>query len=131
MERAGRLIGKLKLNGKVATPEEMARAAWPVAVGKRLAGRIGRVSLFGTTMVVEVEDAVWQSQLNTLSGQILNKMEKLLGPSTVLKLEFRIGIMRRMPQRVDKPSPLFDEGDGIHDPVFRQIYIASRRRASA
>ncbi len=131
MERAGRLIGKLKLSTKVATPEEMARAAWPVAVGKRLAGRTGRVSLYGTTMVVEVEDAIWQSQLGTLSGQILNKIENLLGPSTVLKLEFRIGVMRRMPQRVEKPSPLFDEGDGIQDPVFRQIYIASRRRASA
>ena len=131
MERAGRLIGKLKLSSKVVTPEEMARAAWPVAVGKRLANRTGRVSLYGTTMVVEVEDAVWQSQLTTLSGQILNKIEKLLGPSAVVKLEFRIGVMRRMPQRVENPSPLFDEGDGIQDPVFRQIYIASRRRASA
>ena len=131
MERAGRLIGKLKLPSKVATPEEMARAAWPIAVGKRLAGRTGRVSLYGTTMVVEVEDGVWQSQLSTMSGQILKKIEKLLGPSSVMKLEFRIGVMRRMPQRVEKPSPLFDEGDGIHDPVFRQIYIASRRRASA
>ena len=131
MERAGRVIGKLKLSSKVATPEEMARAAWPAAVGKRLSGRTGRVSLYGTTMVVEVEDAIWQSQLTTLSGQILKKIEKLIGPSAVMKLEFRIGVMRRMPQRVENPSPLFDEGDGIQDPVFRQIYIASRRRASA
>jgi len=131
MERAGRLIGKLRLSSKVASPEEMARAAWPAAVGKRLAARTGRVSLYGATMVVEVEDAVWQSQLSTLSSQILGKIEKLLGSGAVLKLEFRIGVMRRMPQRVEKPSPLFDEADGIKDPSFRQIYIASRRRASA
>ena len=131
MERAGRVIGKLKLSSKLATPEEMVRAAWPAAVGKRLAARTGRVSLYGAIIVVEVEDAVWQSQLTTMTGQILAKIEKLLGSATVHKLEFRIGVMRRMPQRVEKPSPLFDEGDGIHDPVFRHIYIASRRRASA
>ena len=131
MERAGRVIGKLKLSGKPVAPEEMVRAAWPIAVGKRLASRTGRVSLYGTTMVVDVEDAVWQSQLTSLTGQILGKIESLLGSSAVLKLEFRIGVQRRMPQRVEKPSPLFDEGDGIQDPVFRRIYIASRRRASA
>ncbi len=131
MERAGRLIGKLKVSSKVTTPEQMAQAAWPAAVGKRLADRTGRVTLYGTTMVVDVEDAIWQSQLTPMSGQILAKIEMLLGSGAIQKLEFRIGVMRRRPQKVEKPSPLFDEGDGIQDPSFRKIYIASRRRASA
>jgi hypothetical protein len=39
---------------------------------------------------------------------------------------------RREPQRADLPVPaLFDEADGIADPVLRGIYRASRTKALA
>ena len=69
MERAGRLIGKLKLPKAVLDPESMARSAWPAAVGKRIAARTRAVKLVRHSLVVECEDAVWQRQLNTLKYQ--------------------------------------------------------------
>ena len=36
MERAGRLIGKLKIPKEVLEPEALACAAWPVAVGRKI-----------------------------------------------------------------------------------------------
>jgi Protein of unknown function (DUF721). len=85
MERAGRVLGKLKLSDHGIGDEELARSAWPLAVGKRIASRTGHVSLVRSRLVVEVEDAIWQRQLFTLRGQILAKMEQtwavLLSPS--------------------------------------------------
>ena len=37
MERAGRVLGKLKLAKQGVSDEELARSAWPVAVGKKIA----------------------------------------------------------------------------------------------
>ena len=63
MERAGRVLGKLKLAKQSVSDEELARSAWPAAVGKKIALRTQAVTLVRTRLVVEVEDAVWQRQL--------------------------------------------------------------------
>ena len=83
------------------------------------------------TMVVEVEDAVWQRQLFTLRHQILWKVEQVIGPGIVDEIEFRVGAPRRPPQREESPRTGKDDADGIHDPVFRILYIASRKKALA
>jgi hypothetical protein len=52
----------------------------------------------------------------------------------VEELEFRIGIPRRQPGRAEERTgsmPLYDEADGIRDPVFRSIYKSSRKKATA
>ena len=126
MQRAGRLVSGLKTKSAGLSSEEMAGAAWPAAVGKRLAGRTGPVRLFGAKLVVEVEDAVWQGQLFTLTSQILPKLKAILGPGIVEHLEFRIGVPRREPQR----AVVADErADGIEDPIFQLLYLTSRTRS--
>jgi hypothetical protein len=131
MERAGRVLGKLKLTEHGIGDEELARSAWPLAVGKRIASRTGHVSLVRSRLVVEVEDMIWQRQLFTLRGQILAKIEQTLGRQIVTELEFRIAVPRRAPQREETHARSTDDADEITNPVLRNLYKASRKKATA
>ncbi|BDC50949.1 hypothetical protein F183_A32650 [Bryobacterales bacterium F-183] len=141
MERAGRIIGKLKFPKDLVDPGDMARSAWPAAVGKKIAVKTRAVKLVRNTLVIECADAVWQRQLNTLSGQILRNLENLLGAGVVTELDLRPMTPRRGMQSAAtvrpfelgvKPEPIStDEADQIQDPVFRLLYKQSRRRAVA
>jgi hypothetical protein len=132
MERASKLIRGLGLPGDTITTEQLACAAWPNAVGKKVAHHTRAARMVRTRLIVEVEDIVWQRQLFALTGQILRNIEKHIGPGVVGDLEFRIVPRRREPQReTAAAAPLFDEADGIADPVLRGIYRASRKKALA
>jgi hypothetical protein len=132
MERASKLIRGLRLPGDVISPEELACAAWPQAVGKKIAANTRALRMVRARLIVEVEDKVWQRQLFTLSRHILGNLERSLGYSLVEDLEFRIVPRRREPQRAAAPVPaLMDEADSIADPVLRDIYKASRKKAQA
>jgi hypothetical protein len=131
MERAGKLIGKLKLPGGPLSAEKLALANWPHAVGKRIASHARATALKGGCLIVEVEDAVWKRQLFSLQPHILRKLQEILGPGVVSDVEFRVGVPRRLPQRAEKGFSVPDEADLIQDPVFRRLYISSRKRSLA
>jgi hypothetical protein len=132
MERAGSLIRKLKLSGEMITPQELACAAWPDAVGKRIAAHTRPAKLVRTRLVVEVEDGTWQRNLFSLSRHILSNLQKSLGPGLVDDLEFRILPRRRDPAVARASMPgLFDDADAIADPVLRDLYKLSRKKALA
>ena len=97
MERASKLIRGLRLSGEVITPEQMACAAWPEAVGKKIASHTRASKLVRTRLVVEVEDHTWQKQLFALTRHILKNLDKTLGRGLVDDLEFRIVPRRREP----------------------------------
>lgn len=129
MQRAARLLSKTKLQSARLAPEEFAEAVWPAAVGKRLASRTGPVKLYGRKMVVEVEDAIWQKQLTTMAGQILAKLHSISDSNLVESIEFRVGAPRRAPQVALSSDGTLDRADGIADPIFRQLYLASRAQS--
>ena len=132
MERASKLIRSLRLPGDTLTPEEIACAAWPAAVGKKVAAHTRAARMVRNRLIIEVEDKVWQRQLFALTSFILRNLDQSLGPGLVEDLEFRIVPRRREPQRADRPVPaLFDEADSIADPVLRDIYRTSRAKALA
>ncbi|MGP8243784.1 MAG: DUF721 domain-containing protein [Bryobacteraceae bacterium] len=133
MQRASLLLRGMKLPGDTVTPDEIAIAVWPVAVGKTIAAHTRAVKLVRTRLVVEVEDLVWQRQLFALSGQILGALAKHVGRGSVEELQFRVAPRRREPQRAAAAAPgkAYDEADGIVDPVLRGIYRASRAKAGA
>jgi predicted nucleic acid-binding Zn ribbon protein len=137
MERAARVFQKNKLSKNLLTDEDVLRAAWPAAVGKAIAAHTSRVRLVRTCLVVEVEDAIWQRQLRGLSHQVLDRVRKLTGHSSLTDIEFRIGVPRRQPQRAETPqndfslAPSGDEADQIQDPVLKKVYRLSRRKAFA
>jgi hypothetical protein len=133
MERASKFIRGLGLPGDTLTADELACAAWPIAVGKRIAAHTRAARLVRSKLVVEVEDYIWRNQLFTLSRQILANLTRSVGPNLVDDLEFKVVPRRRDPARatVSTSTPLLDEADGIADPVLRDIYRVARKRALA
>ena len=134
MERASRLIGKLTSGGSPLDADDLARAAWPLAVGKIVAARTRAARMVRTRLIVEVEDLIWKKQLLTLSRQILTNLERHLGQGVIEELEFRVMPLRRDAQRAQVAQPALaasDEADAIADPVLRNIYKCARRKAGA
>ena len=133
MERASKLIRRLRLPAGAITMEELACAAWPESVGKTIAAHTRAARMVRTRLIVEVEDRTWQRQLFSLSGLILVNLEKSIGRGVVDDLEFRIVPRRREPQRASQSQPglVPDEASAIEDPVLRSIYRLSRKRAQA
>jgi predicted nucleic acid-binding Zn ribbon protein len=122
MERAGRLIGKLKLD--VDNPELRARAAWNVAAGMKIARHTRAVALVRGSLVVEVEDQIWQRQLKTLSGFLVRNLEKALGEAMVTDIDFRPMPKRREPQMAERAR----SSEDVLDPVLDMLYRQSRKR---
>jgi len=120
----------LNLQGGAVCPEDLARAAWPQAVGKRIASHARAVGFREGCLVVEVEDPVWLQHLRTLAGQLLGCMRRVAGSDVVSRIEFRAGVPRREPQRSSKVRAAPDEADGIRDPILRRLYKASRTRSA-
>jgi hypothetical protein len=134
MERAGKALTKLKFES-LSTPE-LVRAAWPIAMGKRLARHTVAIDLVRDRLIVEVEDAIWQKQLFHLRYQILKRLAEIVGESIVQDIEFRIAPKRRPPQPAARLTPTHpadstDEADRIDDPLFRLIYRQARKKATA
>jgi len=144
MERAGRLLGKIRLPANAITPEERACAAWPAAVGEKIAAKTRVRGLVRDTLVVEVEDIVWQRQLTTLRGQILANLKIALGPKEVTSLDLRPMVQRRAPQSETEVRPENTETperlgpqrattliEGIRDPVLGIVYRNARKKAAS
>jgi hypothetical protein len=133
MERASKFIRALGLPPGMLSPESLACAAWAPAAGKKIAAHTRASKLVRDRLVIEVEDAVWQRQLWGLRSQIVRNLEKHIGPGLVAELEFRIVPRRIEPRRATVSTPLLapDEASLISDPVLRNIYKASRKKALA
>ncbi len=134
MERASRFIGRLPIPGDTISVEELVRAAWPAAVGQKIAARTRVARMVRNRLIIEVEDATWQRQLFVLTGQILRNLERDLGQGVVGDIEFRIVPLRRGPQRAEQSEvrpETADDADQISDPVLRTIYKKARMKALA
>ncbi len=134
MERASRVLGKLRFPGESVSSEELARAAWRVAVGKIVASHTLSCRIVAGRLVVEVEDALWMRQLSGMSLQIRDCVNRVLGRDLVKEIEFCVGTPRREAQRARQSTPepaLPDEADHISDPVMRRIYRGARKKAMA
>jgi predicted nucleic acid-binding Zn ribbon protein len=127
MEKASRLIGKLKLSPGVADPETRACAAWTVAAGKKIAEHTRASGLVRGSLVIEVEDVVWQRQLNTLRHFLLRNLREILGDQTVTDIDFRPMPRRMAPRRATAAR----SAEGIQDPVLGLLYQESKKRELA
>ena len=135
MERASKLIRGLGLSGEMITPERIALAVWPEAVGPKIAEHTRAAKLVRTHLVVEVEDVIWQRQLFALAPFIVKNLARNLGDGVVENVEFRVVPRRRDAARARHAVPpgenLFDDSEGIADPVLRDLYRLSRKKALA
>jgi predicted nucleic acid-binding Zn ribbon protein len=131
MKRAGSLIGTLKLSSGHGDAEVRARAAWEPAAGKNIARHTLAASLVRGTLIVEVEDMLWQQNLNKLRSALLRNLAEILGEPLVTELAFRPMPRRIGPQRAVAARPALHPGDesgAIHDPVLAALYRQSRKK---
>ncbi len=59
--------------------EAAAFAAWKHAIGDGLKPHTNALKLEGKTLVVAVRDPIWQSQLQTMKGHLLFRLNSILG----------------------------------------------------
>ena len=90
--------------------EEVAEAAcigaWKHAVGEGLSNHAVPLQLQSAILVVVVRDAMWKKQLEQMRGQLLFRLNSVLGQALVESLEFRID-----PQRL---AEVRGHGDGAN-----------------
>ncbi|MEP6707530.1 MAG: DciA family protein [Pyrinomonadaceae bacterium] len=70
--------------------EAAARIAWRRAAGEPLCQHAAPFRLYHTTLIVAVSDAIWQKQMVALSGQLLSRLNSMLGQKAITFIEFRI-----------------------------------------
>jgi predicted nucleic acid-binding Zn ribbon protein len=127
MQRASSLVRSLRLSAGDDDSEARARAAWDPAAGEKIARHTRAAALVRGTLIVEVEDMMWQSNLTRLRPFLLRNLAEVLGEALVTDLAFRPMPPRRAPQRATTARPR-DESAGIHDPVLAALYRASRKK---
>ena len=70
--------------------EVAAMVAWRRIAGTALRGQAVPFRLYRKTLVVAVADTTWQKQLEAMSGQLLFRLNSMLGQAIVTFIEFRI-----------------------------------------
>jgi hypothetical protein len=70
--------------------EAAALVAWRRVAGEGLRAQAVPFRLYRKTLIVAVADATWQKQLEAVSGQLLFRLNSLLGQAVVTYIEFRI-----------------------------------------
>ena len=70
--------------------EAAAMIAWKRVAGEGLRGQAVAFRLYRKTLIVAVADTTWQKQLEKVSGQLLFRLNSLLGQAVVTYIEFRI-----------------------------------------
>jgi hypothetical protein len=87
----------LKASG---APDEVAEAAciaaWKHAVGDGLSSHAVPVQLQNSMLVVAVADNIWKKQLEQMRGQLLFRLNSVLGQALVKSIELRVD-----PQRIE------------------------------
>lgn len=70
--------------------EAAAMVAWRRVAGEALREQAVPFRLYRKTLIVSVTDQTWQKQLEKMSGQLLFRLNSLLGQAVVTYIEFRI-----------------------------------------
>ncbi len=71
-----------------ANPELAVKMAWARAAGDGLRRNTHPFSFAGKTLTVSVADALWQKQLQSMSAELVFRMNNLLGRGTVVRRRF-------------------------------------------
>jgi hypothetical protein len=97
-----------------AASEEVAAvaciAAWKHAVGEGLSSHAIPIQLENHKLVVAVADGIWKRQLEHMRGQLLFRLNAVLGHSLVKSIELRVE-----PKRIEQArATLAGTGKGPH-----------------
>jgi len=126
--------------------EVAALVAWRRVAGEGLRGQAVPYHLYGKTLVVAVADTTWKKQLEAVSGELLFRLNSLLGQPLVTYIEFRVDLKTVRAERAahsiekrdrDKEelsalSQVSDDvrsaADEIHDDELRHRFLVAAGR---
>jgi hypothetical protein len=113
--------------------EAAAIAAWKHAAGEGLKDRTVPVRLEDRKLIVAVADAIWRKQLHSMRGQLLFRINSILGQPIVGEIEFVIDpkLGRPVEQQNEEDEPLDNEvplelwsaANAIHDKELRRSFL--------
>jgi hypothetical protein len=115
--------------------EAAAIAAWKHAAGAGLRDHAVPLCLEGKTLVVAIADAVWQKQLGAMKGQMLFRINAILGQPLVSQIDLRIdprAVHSRSLPRPEKkedaldndvPLEFWSAANAIKDKGLRQAFL--------
>jgi hypothetical protein len=114
--------------------EAAAIAAWKFAAGEGLKDRAVPVKLEDRTLTVAVADAIWQKQLHSMRGQLLFRVNSILGQPVVGAIEFVIDPKlgkalvdeqkpKEEPLDNEVPLELWSAASAIHDKELRRKFL--------
>ncbi len=92
-------------------------AAWKHAVGEGLSRHAVPVQLQNSALVVAVADDVWKKQLEHMRGQLLFKLNSVLGQALVKSIELRVDPKRIEPARATPAGTNKGHDAGYEIPV--------------
>lgn len=117
--------------------EAAAIAAWKHVVGAALVNHAVPVQLQNKKLVVVVEDNIWQRQLEQMRGQLLFRLNSILGQPLVKSIELRIdpktlakasgergGSRKERPDH-QIPAELVTAAAGIQDVDLRRAFLGA------
>ena len=118
--------------------EEVAQAAaiaaWKHAAGDGLKDHAVPVRLDNRTLIVAVADRIWQKQLHAMRGQMMFRVNSILGQPIVSTIEFVVDptLAHARPEAPkpadelldnDVPLELWSAASAIHDQELRRSFL--------
>ena len=134
------LPGVLRAAGdSTEVAEAAAIAAWKHAAGDGLKEHAVPLKLEQRTLRVAVVDAIWQKQLHSMRGQLLFRVNSILGQPVVSAIEFEID-SKLFKTRSEQPPPeepldnevpleLWSAANAIHDKELRKSFLKTAMTA--
>jgi len=129
------LPGVLRAAGNAEeVAQAAALAAWKHAAGDGLKDHAVPVKLENRTLTVAVADVIWQKQLHAMRGQMLFRVNSILGQPIVSTIEFVIDpkvakARPESPKPADEPLDnevpleLWSAANAIHDKELRRSFL--------
>jgi hypothetical protein len=114
--------------------EAAAIAAWKHAAGDGLKDHAVPVKLENRTLTVSVADVIWQKQLHSMRGQLLFRVNTILGQPLVSAIEFVVDPKLALAQAEQQkpqdepinnevPLELWSAANAIHDKELRKSFL--------
>jgi hypothetical protein len=97
--------------GSEEVAEAACIAAWKHVAGEGLSNHAVPVQLQNHKLVVVVEDNIWKRQLDQMRGQLLFRLNSLLGKALVVSIELRIDPNTLAQARATREGPKKERPD--------------------
>ena len=110
--------------------EAVVFAAWRRIAGESLSEHTVPYRLFNKHLIIAVADKMWKRHLETLSGQMIFKLNSVLGQAIVTFIEFRVEAETLAAERAKHPRNLMTDEEQ-REMALEEVTPKLRRSADA